>query len=116
MVLDVWLTITAPREVARLFRAALCSERRALERETGRLPAEGEAFETMLDHALRAWGVDDPWLARRMRRLSPVFGLSERPVTTGARPGSGRAGLHFGPCPTMVSPTSIRWAGPAWST
>ena len=67
------LTITAPTQVARLFRAALCTFRRALERETGRLPSVGEAFQAMLHHALRSWGVDEPWLARRMKRVSPVF-------------------------------------------
>jgi len=67
------LEIRAPREVARLFRALLCTLRRALERETGRLPSEGEAFQAMLDHALREWGVDEPWLARWAKRVSPVF-------------------------------------------
>ena len=71
---ETWrLTILAPAEVARLFRALLCTVRRALERETGRLPDEGEAFQAMLDHALREWGVDDRWLQRWAKRVSPVF-------------------------------------------
>jgi hypothetical protein len=45
----------APRDVARLFRAVLCTVRRALERQTGRLPSEGEAFDAMLEHAADAW-------------------------------------------------------------
>jgi len=64
---DVGLRIAAPRDVARLFRAVLCSVRRAIEAETGRLPGEDEAFGAMLDHALRSWGVTDPWLRRRAR-------------------------------------------------
>jgi hypothetical protein len=47
----ITLRVTAPREVARLFRAVLCSWRRALEARTGRLPSEAEAFEAMLDCA-----------------------------------------------------------------
>jgi hypothetical protein len=50
-----WL---APRDVARLFRATLCSVRRRIERATGRIPSEGEAFEAMLDHAFVVWGGD----------------------------------------------------------
>jgi hypothetical protein len=46
----------APQPVARFFRAVICSVRRQIERVTGRLPTEGEAFEAMLDHALEAWG------------------------------------------------------------
>ena len=86
------LTITAPTEVARLFRALLCTVRRAHERETGRLPSDGEAFQAMLDHALRSWGVDEPWLARKMRRVSPVF---ERDGWRCTVPGcSSRRNLH----------------------
>ena len=71
---ETWrLTIHAPEDVARLFRALLCTLRRALERETGRLPDEGEAFQAMLDHALREWDVDDRWLRRWAQRVSPVF-------------------------------------------
>jgi hypothetical protein len=47
--------VYAPIDVARLFRAALCSMRRQLERETGRLPSPGEAFGAMLEHATQAW-------------------------------------------------------------
>jgi hypothetical protein len=86
------LTIAAPREIARLFRAALCSLRRAVEHETGRLLREGEAFEAMLDHALRSWGVDDPWLKRRLRKPYRVF---ERDGWRCTVPGcSSRRNLH----------------------
>ena len=67
------VTLFAPTEVARLFRATLCTLRRAMERETGRLPSEGEAFDAMLDHALQSWGADDPWLRKRMRSKYRVF-------------------------------------------
>jgi hypothetical protein len=43
-------------EVVRLFRAALCSVRRTIEAETGRLPTAGEALGAALDHAFAAWG------------------------------------------------------------
>ncbi len=44
------LFIRAPREVGALFRAVLCTVRREIERQTNRMPSEGEAFEAMLDH------------------------------------------------------------------
>ena len=61
-----WL---APADVARLFRATLCSVRRRIERATGRLPSEGEAFGALLDHAFVAWGGDE----RRVRAAWRVF-------------------------------------------
>jgi hypothetical protein len=50
------LFFRAPPDVARLFRAVLCTVRREIERRTGRLPTEGEAFEAMLEHVFDAWG------------------------------------------------------------
>ncbi len=86
------ITVSAPKEVARLFRAVLCSVRRGLERETGRLPSEAEGFEAMLDHALRSWDVTDPWLRRRMKREYAVF---ERDGWRCTVPGcSSRRNLH----------------------
>jgi len=61
-----WL---APADVARLFRATLCSVRRRIERASGRLPTEGEAFGAMLDHAFLAWGGDE----QRVRAAWRVF-------------------------------------------
>ncbi len=49
------LFVHAPRAVTRLVRAVLCTVRHAIERQTGRLPTDGEAFEAMLEHALDAW-------------------------------------------------------------
>jgi hypothetical protein len=45
----------APRGVVTLFRAVLCTVRRAIERQTGKMPTEGEAFDAMLEHANDAW-------------------------------------------------------------
>ncbi len=59
----------APPDVARLFRAVVCSVRRHLERATGRLPSEGAGVEWMFDHAYEAWGTND----RRVRREHRVF-------------------------------------------
>jgi hypothetical protein len=59
--------------VIRLFQASLCTVRRAIERQTGKLPHESEAFDAMLDHALQSWGVTDPWLRRESRRRYRIF-------------------------------------------
>jgi len=59
----------APPDVARLFRAVVCSVRRLVERATGRLPSEGAAIEWMFDHAFEAWGLKD----RRVSREHRVF-------------------------------------------
>jgi len=50
------LLLGAPRSVARLARAALCTVRRRIERLVGRPVSPSEGFEAMLDHALEAWG------------------------------------------------------------
>jgi 5-methylcytosine-specific restriction endonuclease McrA len=59
-----------PADVIRLFRATLCSVRRHIERSAGRLPTEGEALATMLDHVIEAWGGDP---ARRVPKAHRVF-------------------------------------------
>jgi hypothetical protein len=45
----------APRDVVTLFRAVLCTVRRAMERQTGKMPTAGQAFDAMLEHASSAW-------------------------------------------------------------
>ena len=45
----------APRDVARLFRAALVTVQRRIERKTGRPSSQGEALDAMLDHATEVW-------------------------------------------------------------
>jgi hypothetical protein len=75
-----------------LFRAVLCTLRRRVERDTGRLPTEAEALEAMLDHALASWGADDPWLRKRIRQHYPIF---ERDGWRCTVPGcSSRRNLH----------------------
>jgi hypothetical protein len=54
------LFFTAPRDVARLFRAVLATLQRHLERALGRPSSQDEAFEAMLEHALEAWGSHRP--------------------------------------------------------
>ena len=44
-----------------------------MERQTGRLPSEGEAFHAMLDHALQSWQVEDRWLRSRSKRQNAIF-------------------------------------------
>jgi hypothetical protein len=78
----------APRDVARLFRAVLCTVRRRVERQTGRLPTEGEALEVMLEHVFAAWGAQN----ERVRREHRVF---ERDGWRCTIPGcSSRRNLH----------------------
>jgi hypothetical protein len=56
-----------PAEIVQLFRAVLCTVRRRMESDLGRLPTEGEALEAMLDHALASWGDRDTKVAARHR-------------------------------------------------
>jgi hypothetical protein len=49
------IVFCAPKEVARLFRAVLCTVRRRMQQLAGRQVTDGEAFEEMLVHAIRAW-------------------------------------------------------------
>jgi hypothetical protein len=60
-----WARFFGPADVVRLFRAVLCTVRRRMEREEGRLPTEGEALGAMLDHALSTWGALDAKTAKR---------------------------------------------------
>jgi hypothetical protein len=56
-----------PADVVQLFRAVLCTVRRRMESELGRLPTEGEALGVMLDHALSSWGALDTKVPARHR-------------------------------------------------
>jgi hypothetical protein len=62
-----WARFIGPTDVVQLFRAVLCTVRRRIERETGRLPTAGAALGVMLDHALSSWGVLDEKVAARHR-------------------------------------------------
>jgi hypothetical protein len=53
-----------PADVVQLFRTVLCTVRRRMESDIGRLPTEGEALGAMLDHALSSWGSDGKVPAR----------------------------------------------------
>jgi hypothetical protein len=56
---STFLFFHAPRDVARLFRAVLATVRRRIEKQTGRMPTAGEAFDAMLDHVFDTWGTLD---------------------------------------------------------
>ncbi|MBW1685321.1 MAG: HNH endonuclease [Deltaproteobacteria bacterium] len=66
------LFFTAPRDVARLFRAVLATLQRHLERASGRPSSQDEAFDAMLDHALESWGSHRP-LPKKLSRKYRVF-------------------------------------------
>jgi hypothetical protein len=56
-----------PADVVQLFRAVLCTVRRRMERDMGRLPTEGQALGAMLDHVLSSWGTVGGKVAARHR-------------------------------------------------
>ncbi len=56
-----------PADVVQLLRAVLCTVRRRMERDSGRLPTSGEALGAMLDHVLSSWGALDGKVAARHR-------------------------------------------------
>lgn len=58
----------APVDVARLFRAVVCTVRRRLAAQLGRLPSEGEACDAIFEHVFDAWGVRE-----RVRQTRRVF-------------------------------------------
>jgi hypothetical protein len=62
-----WARFIGPSDIVRLFRAVLCTVRRRVEQDTGRLPTAGAALGVMLDHVLSSWGVLDDKLAARYR-------------------------------------------------
>jgi hypothetical protein len=62
-----WARFFGPPDVVQLFRAVLCTVRRRVEQETGRLPTSGAALGVMLDHVLSTWGVLDEKVSARYR-------------------------------------------------
>jgi hypothetical protein len=56
------IAFVGPRDAAVFICAVVAAARGRLERLTGRSVSAGEAIEWMLDHALAAWGADDPLL------------------------------------------------------
>jgi hypothetical protein len=58
---------TAPADVARLFRATLCTVRRLL------YVSESEALDAMLEHCFETWGIRDPEQERRRKKRYPTF-------------------------------------------
>jgi hypothetical protein len=60
---------TAPRDVARLFRVALATVQRRIERQNGRRASESDALEAILEHAFGSWGLANA----RLRREHRVF-------------------------------------------
>jgi hypothetical protein len=71
-----------PAEVVQLFRAVLCTVRRRLEKDVGRLPTEGQALGAMLDHVLSCWDARGGKVAARhllsgtARRHGRALGLA----------------------------------------
>jgi hypothetical protein len=58
---------TAPRDVARLFRGALATVQRRIERRNGRTASESEALDAMLEHAFETWELANAELQREHR-------------------------------------------------
>jgi hypothetical protein len=56
-----------PAEVVQLLRMVLCTVRRRMESDLGRLPTAGEALDAMLDHVLESWGALNGRVATRHR-------------------------------------------------
>lgn len=66
---DATIAFHAPAESARFFHAVLEEVRERLARARGTAVSEGEAFEAMLDHAIRAWSERDERARRDYRIL-----------------------------------------------
>jgi hypothetical protein len=58
---------TAPRDVARLFRGALATVQRRIERRNGRTASESEALDAVLEHAFETWALTHAKLQRAHR-------------------------------------------------
>jgi hypothetical protein len=64
---------TAPRDVARLFRATLCTSQRRLGARLGRPATLSDALDAVLEHCFEAWGVRNSKLARKRKRDYRIF-------------------------------------------
>jgi hypothetical protein len=64
---------TAPRDVARLFRATLATVQRRLGAALGRPATLSDALDAMLEHCFEAWGIRDPEQERRRKRDYRIF-------------------------------------------
>jgi len=60
-----WARFIGDADVVQLFRALLCTVRRRMGKDEGRLPTSGEAFGAMLDHVLSCWDALDGKIAAR---------------------------------------------------
>jgi hypothetical protein len=76
---QVYVSYAPPRDVVTLFRAVLCTVRRAIERQTGTMPTEGEAFDAM---GPRRWGRSCD--LRFLHNPGMNAPLGERPSASGA--------------------------------
>jgi hypothetical protein len=103
-----WARFFGPPDIVQLFKAVVCTVRRRIERDTGKLPTSGEALGAMLDHVLETWGEID---ARVKARHKVFAGLhvdaeparSPHPLPLGAggeRPGE--------PGQSVLIPSSAR--------
>ncbi len=64
---------TASRDVARLFRATLCTVQRRLGARLGRPATLSDALDAMIEHCFEAWGLRDPKLERERKRDYRIF-------------------------------------------
>ncbi len=64
---------TAPRDVARLFQATLCTVQRRLGTRMGRPATLSDALDAILEHCFEAWGLRDPKLERERKRDYRIF-------------------------------------------
>ena len=63
-----------PRDVGLLIEATICTVRRHIERQIGRLPTRGEAMEAMFEHVFETWRPKN----RRVPNEHRVFELGVR--------------------------------------
>jgi len=110
---------TAPRDVARLFRGALATVQRHVERRNGRTASESETLDAILEHAFETWGLANVRLASpagRAREGRPLSrqGAREAPLRARPprRPGAARA-LPLGGRARVVSSKAHRYRIPS---